>query len=383
MEGDPFDDLRPYRDAEIAPAMRRVVGDPLFPALSSFVYPGRDVEEVKAMIRGYTTVDQFQAGAMSAFVERVIARSISRFSCTGLDGLDPGERYLFVSNHRDIVLDSSLLQYALHRAGHRTTEISFGSNLMTSPLAVDIGKSNKMFTLLRGGNARELPARSRHLSAYIRHALLEKRESVWIAQRNGRAKDGRDVTERGIIKMFRMSAPGDPVDALAALRVVPVSVSYQWEPCDALKAMEVYRFSRAGSYTKRPGEDLESILAGITRPKGEVHLHAGTPLSRDALAPLAALPGNAFNARVAALVDEQVTGNYRLTCNNYIAHDLRSSSGRHAGRYTPGEREAFIRHYRAALPAGVEDRALLEDIFLGIYANPVDARERLERGRDT
>ncbi|MDR1273484.1 MAG: 1-acyl-sn-glycerol-3-phosphate acyltransferase [Odoribacteraceae bacterium] len=368
-----FDDLRPYRDEEIAPAMHRVADSEYFPLLSSFAYPGRDVEEVKAMIRGYTTIDEFQLQVMKVVAEQVIARSISRFSHDGIEKLDAGGRYLFISNHRDIVLDALLLQYALYRSGHRTSEITFGSNLMSSPLVVDIGKSNKMFKLVRAGNMKDAYANARRLSAYIRHALAEKRESIWIAQRNGRTKDGADATDQGIIKMFYMSSPRDPADALARLNIVPVSISYQWEPCDLLKAIECYH-SRSGKYVKQPGEDLNSILTGVTQPKGEVHLRVGAPLSGDELAPLAALPHSKFNKQVAALIDKQINGNYRLTCNNYIAHDLRARAERHASRYTPAEKENFIRHYHQVLAADVEDKDLLGTIFLGIYANPVDAR---------
>ncbi|MDR2413353.1 MAG: acyltransferase [Odoribacteraceae bacterium] len=372
---DSFDDLRPYRDDEIPAAMQRITADELFPRLAAFVYPGLDLERVRAMVRGYVSVEEFQLQTMKTFVEQVIARSTTGFSVSGLQDLDPARRYLFVSNHRDIVLDASFLQYALYRAGHRTSEVSFGSNLMSSPLVVDVGKANKMFKLVLGGTARELYATSSRLSAYIRHAITVKRESVWIAQRNGRTKDGRDVTDRGIIKMFRLSAPGNPVDALAALNIVPLSISYEWEPCDVLKALERYR-SRQGRYVKQPGEDLRAIITGVTAPKGEVHLRVGAPLSADDLLPFVALSPGGFNERVAALVDSQVTANYRLSCNNYIASDLLAGNERHARHYSPVQRDLFHHHYRVACSlVDVEDPAAFSSIFLGIYANPVAARE--------
>jgi hypothetical protein len=376
MTDDTFDDLRPYRDEEIAAAMHRVAASEHLPRLAAFAFPGRDVEETRALVRACASIEEFQERVMRAVNDQVIARSISRFSHDGLAALGRDEPYLFVSNHRDIMLDSSLLQQALLQAGLRTTEITFGSNLMVSPLVVDIGKSNKMFTLLRGGTPREVYANACRLSAYIRHAIVTRRESVWIAQRAGRAKDGVDATDPAIVKMFHVSAPGDPVTALAALNILPVAVSYQWEPCDDLKALELYH-SRSGRYVKRPGEDLESILAGIRRPKGEVHIQAGRPLSREELEPLAALPGSRFNREVAALIDRQVATNYRLTCNNYIAHDLRSRSSRHAGHYSREELAAFTARFHAFLDsARVADKELLATIFLGIYANPVDSRDR-------
>jgi hypothetical protein len=370
MRKEEFDDLRPYYDEEIASAMHRIADSEYFPLLSAFVYPGRDPEEIKTMIRAYTTIDEFQFQVMKAVNEQIIARSISRFSYDGLEGLDTKKRYLFISNHRDIMMDSALLQYALYRTGHRTTEITFGSNLMNPQLVVDIGKSNKMFKVIRGGNMKDFYINSLHLSGYIRYALLEKNESIWIAQRNGRTKNGIDATDQGIIKMFYMSSSDNPAKALSELNIVPVSISYQWEPCDKLKALELYK-SRTEKYVKQPGEDLNSILTGINQFKGDVHIRVGVPLSESDLAPFAALPNNQFNKQVALLIDKQVIKNYQLTCNNYIAHDILSQNERYTSCYTKEEKEKFIQHYNEALDSGVEDKKVFGEIFLGIYANPV------------
>ncbi|MDR1342696.1 MAG: 1-acyl-sn-glycerol-3-phosphate acyltransferase [Prevotellaceae bacterium] len=374
MANQQFDDLRPYYDEEIAPAMHRIAESAAFPLISAFVYPDRGLEEVRRMIKSYTTVEEFQRCGMKVAGEQIIARSIRRFSCEGIGKLDKKTGYLFVSNHRDIMLDAALLQMALHYSGYRTTEITFGSNLMDSPLVVDIGRSNKMFKVIRGGSRRDFYASSLHLSGYIRHALTEKRESVWIAQRNGRTKDGVDATDPAVIKMFCMSSPDSPATSLAKLNIVPVSISYQWEPCDVLKAMEVYRRRRTGTYTKKNGEDISSILTGINRYKGDVHIAIGDALSEKDLAPLAGLPHSKLSKQVASLIDRQVNGSYRLTCNSYIAHDLRAQSSRHAARYTQAEKDEFVRQYASLLASDVEDKKALGDIFLGIYANPVDLK---------
>jgi 1-acyl-sn-glycerol-3-phosphate acyltransferase len=370
MRNEKFDDLRPYYDEEIPAAMHRISDSEFFPILSSFVYPGRDPEEIKAMIRAYTTIDEFQSQVMATMNEQIIARSIRRFSYEGLDRLDVRKRYLFVSNHRDIMLDSSLLQYVLYSTGHHTSEITFGSNLMSSPLIIDIGKSNKMFKVIRGGNLKDFYTNSLHLSEYIHYAIKEKQESVWIAQRNGRTKDGIDATDQGIIKMFYMGASGSPAEALAGLNIVPVAVSYQWEPCDQLKALELYK-SRSEKYVKQPGEDLNSILTGVIQQKGDVHIHAGVPLSKSDLEPLAGLPNNLFNKQAALLIDRQIAQNYRLTCNNYIAQDIRSQKEQYASCYTQEEKGKFIQHYKHVLNSEAEDKKAFADIFLGIYANPL------------
>jgi hypothetical protein len=376
MKSSVFDDLRPYYDEEIAPAMQRIAGHEYFPLLAGYVFPGRDVEEVRQMVKQIATTDGFQLQVMKPVNEEVVRRSIRRFSFEGLDRLDNRRRYLFISNHRDIMLDATLFQYALHLAGHRTSEITFGSNLMSSQLAIDIGKSNKMFKVVRGGNIKDFYANMLHLSRYIRHTVCEKRESVWIAQRNGRTKDGRDATDQALVKMFCMSAPDDsPVRALAELHIVPVAVSYQWETCDVLKAVELYR-SRTEKYVKQPGEDMNSILTGILQPKGDVHIAVGTLLTEDILASFDGTSNSRFCKQVAAWISSQIVANYRLTCNNYIAHDLRSGCNRYAAHYTQAERDNFIAHCSApdAFPAA--DQNALHDILLGIYANPVDAKRQ-------
>ncbi|MDR2810408.1 MAG: acyltransferase [Tannerellaceae bacterium] len=371
MKNQKFDDLRPYYDEEIPAAMNRIADSEYFPALAAFAYPGHNPEDVKQTMRSYSTINDFQLQAMKAVNDQVIARSIRCFTFEGINALDKEEHYLFVSNHRDIMLDSSLLQYALYCSGFRTTEITFGSNLMSSQLVIDIGKSNKMFKVIRGGNAKDFYHNSLHLSDYIRYTLSEKKESIWIAQRNGRTKDGIDATDQGIVKLFYMGSPEKPADALLGLHIVPVSISYQWEPCDCLKARELYTLRRTGAYIKKADEDMKSILAGLMQPKGNVHIAVGTPLQAEDLEPLRGWPNNKFNKQVAALIDEQIHRNYRLTNNHYIAHDLRSHSEQYASYYTPEEKETFLEHFRQCLTPDIEDKALLSDIFLGIYANPV------------
>jgi hypothetical protein len=376
-----FDDLRPYYDEEIAPAMQRIAGHEYFSLLAGYVFPGRDVEEVRRMVKQIASIDGFQLQVMRAVNEEVVRRSIHRFSFEGLDRLDRRRRYLFISNHRDIMLDATLFQYALYLTGHRSSEITFGSNLMSSQLAIDIGKSNKMFKVIRGGNIKDFYLNLLHLSNYIRHTLCEKRESVWIAQRNGRTKDGRDATDPALVKMFCMSAPDDnPVRALAELHIVPVAVSYQWETCDVLKAVELYR-SRTEKYVKQPGEDMNSILTGILQPKGDVHIAAGTLLTEDLLASFDGASNSRFGKQVAAWISNQIVANYRLTCNNYIAHDLRSGGNRYAAHYTQAEKDDFVAHCSALEAVPVADPSALRDIFLGIYAHPVEAKRALEDGR--
>ncbi|MBO6078433.1 MAG: acyltransferase [Bacteroidaceae bacterium] len=366
-----FDDIRPYWDEEIPAAMQRIVSDPYFPPVAQYVYPDRTVAEVKDIMLNCRNIYEFQTTVMKQVNEQVIERTTDGLTYGGIERLDPSKRYLFVSNHRDIVLDSCLLMYILHTNGHKIGEITFGSNLMKGQMVIDIGKSNKMFKVERGGNPRELYITSVHLSEYIRYAITEKHESVWIAQRNGRTKDGIDRTDQGLIKMFGLSGGKDRVQALAELNIVPVSVSYEWESCDILKALELYASRDGKPYVKKPGEDLNSILTGITQPKGRVHIELCEPLTA---ADLSAIPSDYADAQfrhsVADIMDERICKGYRLYPNAYIAHDIRSGSNRYADRYNQEQYNAFKARL-ADLEKYGSDPAL-KDIFLGIYANPID-----------
>ncbi len=367
-----FDDIRPYYEDEIPAAMKRIAASSSFPLLSSYVYPDEAVKDVRERVANFKTVREFQQETMSLMNKRVIDLTISDFSCTGLERLSKDKSYLYVSNHRDIVLDSSLLQYFLNANGYDTTEITFGANLMMNQLVVDIGKSNKMFKVERpGGNIKEFYKGSKHLSEYIRYVIKEKKQSVWIAQRNGRTKDGNDSTDQGIIKMFCLSEPEDKIKALADLHIVPVSISYEWESCDILKALELYE-SQYTKYTKKPGEDLNSILTGIIQYKGQVHIEICQPISKAELSSLDSLTKNEYHKAVASLIDSRIHTAYRLYPNNYIAHDIRYGNTRYQDMYTAEQRMAFEHHLSKLDKYDTCDMEQLRDIFLGIYSNPVD-----------
>ena len=369
-----FDDIRPYYEEEIPEAMRRIAKSNAFPLLATYVYPDEPVEQVRQRIAGYRTIHDFQMEAMRMVNQRIIAQSITEFSCSGIERLRPDESYLYVSNHRDIMLDSSLLQYYLVTQGFDTTEITFGVNLMMNQLLIDIGKSNKMFRVERpGGSIKEFYQASMHLSEYIRHTITEKHQSVWIAQRNGRTKDGVDATDQGIVKMFCMSEPKDKIKALGDLHIVPVSVSYEWETCDILKALELYQ-GQFAKYVKKPGEDLNSILTGILQHKGRVHFELCEPITEEELALYDDLTSNEYHKAVAQLIDSRIRPAYRLYPNNYIAHDLRYGSTRFSGFYTQEERDAFVSRLGRLDRYDTCDLDQLRDIFLGIYANPVENR---------
>lgn len=371
-----FDDIRPYYDSELPQAMQRIAEHPLFATIATYVFPEQEVELTREKMLSIKSIDEFQHQIMYSVNRRIIESSITEISCSGIESLQGDCAYLFVSNHRDIMLDASLLQNMLVEHGLPTSQITFGANLMSSDIVIDIGKSNKMFRVERpSGNMRDFYRVSAHLSDYIRHTLTHLNESVWIAQRNGRTKNGVDRTDRGIINMFRMSCAEDKLRSVADLNIVPVSVSYEWEPCDIEKAREVY-ISRRGTYTKSADEDFRSILSGILSQKGRVHFALSVPLQREDIEPFVELSSHEFNNRVASLIDGRVCRNYHLWPNNYIAHDMLNKTDRYAQMYTEEERQQFEAHLgrcRAALTPDVDVDEVI-DILLGIYAYAVDSQ---------
>lgn len=366
-----FDDIRPYNNAEIPAAMHRIADSELLPKLAAFIFPGVSVDEIRALLREIKTSDEFQHKVMYDFNVQVIKHSVTQFTCNGLQNLSPSQSYMFVSNHRDIVLDASLLQMALTDAGFPTSEITFGANLMCHPLLIDIGKSNKMFRVERGGNAREFYRSSLHLSQYIHYVLTHKKSSIWIAQRNGRTKNGIDATDQGLINMFSMAGGRDNIQTLSELHIVPVAVSYEWEPCDILKVRELHQ-ARTAKYVKRPGEDIDSILTGILQPKGRVHIEVCEPLTADELLVYRGLSSHEIVNHVAKLIDRRIISHYRLMTNNYLAYDLMHIASRPTAFCTAKERSAFVDRMNS-----LSDSALRE-IFLGIYANPVISQRTLK-----
>ena len=369
-----FDDIRPYTDAEVPAAMARIASHTLFQLLASYVFPGRNTDDVRRQVEAIGTTAEFQREVMFKMNERIVANTITEFTYGGLDNLT-ADNNLYIGNHRDIVLDSSLMQNVLLANGHQTSEITFGANLMQTQLIVDIGKCNKMFKVERPGtDMRAFYRASHHLSDYIRTAICENKHSVWIAQRNGRTKDGCDLTDQGLVKMLCMSGEGDRVRAVADLRIVPVAVSYEWEPCDVLKTLELYERRQLEHYVKKPGEDLNSIITGIVQPKGRVHIEFCKPLLAAELEPYAALPVGDFHRAVASAIDRRIHAAYRLYPNNFIAYDMRHGTRRFADRYTDSECEAFAeRLHQLDQYAESYDLQVLTDTLLGIYANPVES----------
>ena len=362
-----FDDIRPYYDSEIPAAMERMASDPVLTPALRFVDPQLDVDSFRAKLRNIKTTDQFQDEVMVPLCSAIVAKTMTSFTSSGVDGVDPAGSALYISNHRDIVMDAYLHQIVLKANHIPTCHITFGSNRMDPQFVVDFGMSNKMFrTDRKTSNVRSFLKSSKHLSAYINY-VVPHGESLWIAQRNGRTKDGFDRTEPGLIRMLMMN--GNRKSQIEALNITPLAISYQWEPCDILKAVELYRSMDGMPYVKAPGEDLQSIITGITSFKGNVHLVFGRPI--DASSFCDPLRREDLQS-VAAQIDAQVWRNYKLWDTNYVAWDLLNDSSRFAGLYSPAVKEQFLAKMQrdfAAYPS--LDPVKLREIYLKIYAGAV------------
>ena len=380
MDQNSFEDIAPYNDEEAAAALSRVADHPNVPWISKYIFSNQPETYLRDILKHIRTVDEFQSVVMSQATEWVIEKSVRNFSYDGLSKLQAiGGCYLAMSNHRDIILDPAFTQLILHRNHMPLTEICVGDNLLKSKTIEGLIRSNRMIKVIRGISARELYLSSQVLSKYIRESVTTGKSSVWIAQREGRTKDGIDMTEQGLLKMFDMSGTGDFVHNFMELNIVPLSISYEYEPCDILKAREML-ISRTQKYVKTENEDLQSIMVGIKQQKGNVHLNIGDPLTEDEIREASFCDKNDRYRSIRHAVDVRVIGGYRLWNTNYIAYDLANHTYKYADRYTPEEVEAFTAYTEHQLDQ-VEptlNRAELRDIFLRIYGNPVMMKEKLE-----
>jgi hypothetical protein len=372
-----FEDIRPYLDDEINPALRRIVAVPVFEKILEFLFPDQNKNQIKAMLTKTYTAHDFQVNFMHPLVNSIVNKTSKGLTYDGFEQLTPGTPYLFVANHRDIVLDSAMLQVLLLDNQHSTSEITFGSNLMANPFIIDLGKVNRMFKVYRGGNKMELFKNSKILSAYIRYTLTHKKVSIWIAQRNGRTKDGNDKTESGIFKMFNISGNNNFYQSFKELNIVPLSVSYEYEPCCTFKIKELYA-ALDGSYQKKPDEDFLSIITGITQPKGRIHMSVGKPVNHclKELEPITTY-NNKIN-RLVELFDDEIYNHYKLWPNNYIACDHLYNSRDYETHYTARDKKVFLEYMENEIRGLAGERKKLEELFLKIYANPLMNINRLQ-----
>lgn len=320
-----FSDIEPFSDSQLPEAARFIEQHPNFEAMIGGLPESIDRQTLLNNIKSVTTIDEWQRKIMIPIMETLMRSTTTQVTIDGLNKLDPNQSYLFVSNHRDIVLDAAILDVLFVRNGFPTAELSFGDNLIANDFVFTIAKINKMFPIHRSGSKREQYLGLMKTSAYIHHVIKEKHSSVWIAQRNGRTKDGNDRTEQGLIKMFSLSGDPDFVKCMGSLNIVPVALSYEIEPCADLKVKENYIKLTEGHYEKAKDEDMRSIITGALQPKGALHYQICDPITPQELAECQqqALDGdkNAPFLALTKLIDHRIHQGYHLFQSNIDAYN--------------------------------------------------------------
>lgn len=374
-----FTDISPYTDAEAVEALGKLADHPAVVEVSKAIFPDKEPEFLRKILKSVKSIDEFQILVMNKAVEWVLSTTAHNFSYDGIGNLKKiNGKFLAMSNHRDIILDPAITQVVLYRNAIPMTEIAVGSNLLTNKYIEYLIRSNRMIKVIRGINARQLYLSSQVLSKYIRECITSGRSSIWIAQREGRAKDGIDTTEQGLLKMLDMSGTADFTTNFEELNIVPLSISYEYEPCDILKARERL-ISRTQKYVKGSREDLISIMTGIEQQKGNIHLNIGSPLTHDEIEAASCCNKNDRYQAIRHAVDVRIIEGYKLWKTNYIGYDMVNHTFKYRDKYTPEDVAQFTEYVEHQLDKVEQSlcRADLRDIFLRIYANPVVSLENL------
>lgn len=373
-----FDEIRPYGAGEVKQAVESLLADRQFSRLLKGFVPWLPNWMRNGLVRlafvGVNTPLQFQLRFIKPIIRRLL-RKCSNGYTFAYSGIAPGpERYTFISNHRDIVLDSAILDLMLHEHHFPTTcEIAIGDNLLIYPWIKTLVKLNKAFTVKRGLSPRELMESSQRMSRYMHYAIQEKRENIWIAQREGRAKDSSDHTQESLLKMFAMAGEGSVIDRLKELCLVPLSISYEYDPCDYLKAKEFQQKRDNPSFKKSKQDDLDNMKIGIFGKKGRIHYEA-MPCINTWLDELSELPKTEIFSEIARRIDQQIHAGYSLFPGNYVAADMLNGTSTYARHYTEKERKVFETYLQSRIDLveiANRDENFLRERILTMYANPV------------
>lgn len=368
-----FEDIRPYTDKEVKRKIAEMVKDPVFDEVLSHVFKFRPkTEMVKLQLRMIKSIKQLQGTFIYDLLRSVINKTSNGLICTGIENLDKKKPYLFISNHRDIVLDAALLNFLIFEKGMNTTLVAIGNNLLLYNWIEHAVKLNRAFIIKRNLPPRELMEASIKVSHFMRKSITEDNLSIWIAQREGRTKDGNDKTQLAVLKMLNMSNTKSLAEGYRELNIVPVSISYEFEPCGLAKIKELIKKEHYGQ-TKTSKDDLKSMAMGMFNPKGRMQFSFGKPITIDQEYenPKSKESQNRIAQDIADKIDRQIYTNYKLWPNNYIAYDILMQEHRFKDKYTHAEEKRFEIMFEQAM---VHIDYPITDIYervLKLYANPV------------
>jgi len=368
-----FEEIRPYRDEEIPKMMDKLLADPTFISiLKKLFHDDIKVKAVERAIRHTRTVEAFQLQFMVPFFENIINSSSKGVFIEGLENLKKDQSYLYISNHRDIVLDSALLNVEMYKYGYKATQIAMGSNLLVYQWIEDLSRVNRSFIVRRNIPVKQMLESSKLLSEYMRQSVKKNSDSIWIAQREGRAKDGFDLTQPSLLKMLNMSNKTGFVQGFADLKIVPMAISYEIEPCGNEKVVELLKRQADLDFQKSEIDDILSMTSGLKNQKGRIQIQFCPPIDKKILKNLSQ-EGNINERlkRLAEYIDKQIYTNYRLFPNNYIAYDAYFKSSKYTNQYSSEEKDAFFELTHQRLKLVNEDREEAMELWLKMYATPV------------
>lgn len=369
-----FDEIRPYTPEELPEVFNELLADPSFQSVVAEIMPGIPLEVLGAQLRQCKTNLDVQKTFFHKLLHGIMDKYSDGFDMDTASLPDKTRNYTFISNHRDIVLDPGFLSVGLIDNQFPTTvEIAIGDNLLIYPWIKKLVRVNKSFIVQRALSMRQMLESSARMSRYIHFAVTEKKENIWIAQREGRAKDSNDRTQDSVLKMLAMGGSGDVVDRLKELNIVPTALSYEYDPCDFLKAKEMQLKRDVEAFKKSQQDDLVNMQTGIFGYKGRVHFQTAACIN-DELEALRGLPKTEVFTRVSELIDRHIHASYRLYPGNYVAYDWLNGENRMADRYTPEEKakfEAYVQKKLDLIDLPDKDEAFLRKCILTMYANPV------------
>lgn len=365
-----FDAIRPFYDSEVNEAIVSSLNHPMLKAMMHFTFPDMPEEEWQKQLKQTHSIRDFQINFVYQSIQRVLEKSSEGLSTSGFEKLQPNTSYLFISNHRDIILDTSLLNVSLFDYGLVMTASAIGDNLVQKDFLLKLSKLNRNFLIQRGLSPRELLQSSKLVSEYMYRLLSKENRSVWVAQKEGRTKDGNDATHQGVLKMIAMASDeNNCMDYFKKLRVVPVSISYEYDPTDALKMPQLLAQAKDEVYKKEKNEDFVNLISGIIGQKKRIHIHVGDVLENE----IEEIKNetNITNKQIQSLalvIDKSILQSYKLWPTNYIAYDILNNSSEFSNEYTEKEKQLFERRLELRIDA---DNQTLREGFLAMYANPV------------
>ena len=369
-----FDEIRPYNDEELPQIYEELIADPAFQKAATDAIPNVPFELLAQKIRACKSKLDFQETFCYGILWKIAADHTDGLTLDHTALPDKSKAYTYVSNHRDIILDSGFLSILLIDQGMDTVEIAIGDNLLVYPWIKKLVRVNKSFIVQRALTMRQMLESSARMSRYMHYTINEKKQSIWIAQREGRAKDSNDRTQDSVLKMLAMGGEGDLIDRLMEMNIAPLAISYEYDPCDFLKAQEFQLKRDIEGYKKTTQDDLISMQTGLFGYKGKVHFQTA-PCINDKLEQLdRSLPKQELFSGISACIDRRIHGNYRIYSGNYVAYDWLNNTSEFADHYTSEEKQRFVTYIEQQLgkiKIPNKDEDFLRGKLLLMYANPL------------